>query len=133
MARRQNGLSPSAARLVAATGVFGDRGNFPWPAVTAAGQASMYLWRAMADSVGDEHRRPRRGRAEARRARKCAKDIGLSYRGSLPSDCARLDEVAAGRRATTYVPRVGDSRTRALPAADPGQMRPPVHGHRTWC
>lgn len=118
---------------VAVIGVFGDRGSFPRLAVAAAGQASTYPWCAMAGSVGDEGRRPRRGCAEIQPAPERPNNIGLLYRVSLPSDCVRLDEAAAGRRNTTHVPRVGRSRTRALPAAYPGQLRPPVSGHGTWC
>ena len=51
-------------------------GNFTRPAVAAAGQASRYPWRAMGDSVGDEDRRPRRGRAEIQQAPKRAGSIG---------------------------------------------------------
>src|ERR1700734_2249079 len=51
-------------------------GNFTRPAVAATGQASTYPWRATADSVGDEDRRPRRGCAEIQRAPRRAGNIG---------------------------------------------------------
>src|SRR5271163_21386 len=95
--------------------------------------ASTYPWRARDGSVGDEHSRPRRGCVVAQQDPVPADSIGLSDPESLRPDRLRLDEADASRRDATYVLRVGRSRTRALSAAYPGRLQPPVSDHGTWC